>query len=138
LRASDEDRERVAERLRKAAGEGRLLTEELEERLEAAFSARTYGELDSVLADLPGRRIAVPEAPRQLTLMRSAVGVTIAVALAVAVIVAVVFVLTGVFAGWLLWLIAGWFVVGRRHRRCGRRARLQSGWSPPPRSGLSA
>ena len=54
LRASDADREHVAERLRHAAGEGRILAEELEERLEAVFSARTYGELDAVVADLPG------------------------------------------------------------------------------------
>jgi hypothetical protein len=54
LRASDADREQVAERLRHAAGEGRIVAEELEERLEAVFSARTYGELDAVVADLPG------------------------------------------------------------------------------------
>ena len=54
LRASDADRERVAEQLRQATTEGRLTAEELEERLHAAFAARTYGELDPVLADLPG------------------------------------------------------------------------------------
>jgi hypothetical protein len=53
LRASDADRERIAERLRNAASEGRLLAEELEQRLDAAFSARTYGELDPLVADLP-------------------------------------------------------------------------------------
>ena len=41
IRAADADRESVAERLRQASAEGRLLTDELEERLEAAFSART-------------------------------------------------------------------------------------------------
>src|SRR5437588_5413297 len=59
LRAADHDREAVAERLRKATAEGRLLAEELEERLGAAFSARTYGELEALVADLPwddGRR----------------------------------------------------------------------------------
>jgi hypothetical protein len=58
LRASDADRETVTERLRQAAGEGRLEPEELEDRLHAALRARTYGELDVVLADLPatGRR----------------------------------------------------------------------------------
>jgi hypothetical protein len=56
LRASDADREYVAERLRNAAGEGRLLAEELEHRLGTAFSARTYGELDAVVADLPRDR----------------------------------------------------------------------------------
>ena len=53
LRASDADREQTTERLRTAAGEGRLLTDELEHRIGAALSARTYGELDAVVADLP-------------------------------------------------------------------------------------
>jgi hypothetical protein len=53
MRASHEDREAVAERLREAAGEGRLDLEELEERLEKAFAAKTYGELEPLTADLP-------------------------------------------------------------------------------------
>lgn len=40
-----------------AGGEGRLLAEELEQRLEVAFHARTYGELDALVVDLP----AAPE-----------------------------------------------------------------------------
>ena len=54
LRASDADREKVAERLRQAATEGRLTADELEDRLHNAFSARTYGELEPLVADLPG------------------------------------------------------------------------------------
>lgn len=53
LRASDSDREQLAERLRCATAEGRLSANELEERLEVLFAARTYGELDALLADLP-------------------------------------------------------------------------------------
>jgi uncharacterized membrane protein len=55
-RASDADREQVAERLRHATAEGRLNTDELEERLQTLFGARTYGELDTLLADLPAGR----------------------------------------------------------------------------------
>ena len=58
LRASDADREQVAERLRHAAAEGRLLAEELEERLGTALSARTYGELDALVADLPSTSVS--------------------------------------------------------------------------------
>ncbi|MET9405551.1 DUF1707 domain-containing protein [Streptomyces sp. NPDC002935] len=54
LRASDADRERVAEQLRDALAEGRLDMEEFEERLEATYSARTYGELTPITRDLPG------------------------------------------------------------------------------------
>lgn len=56
LRASDSDREQVAERLRHATAEGRLSTEELEERLGALYASRTYGELDVLVADLPVSR----------------------------------------------------------------------------------
>jgi hypothetical protein len=53
LRASHEDRDRVVEMLRVAAGDGRLTAEELDERLEFALTARTYGELTALTADLP-------------------------------------------------------------------------------------
>ena len=53
LRISDEDRHAVAEVLRHAAGEGRIDLEELDERLEAAYAAKTYGDLVPITADLP-------------------------------------------------------------------------------------
>jgi Domain of unknown function (DUF1707) len=56
LRASDADREQVAERLRQATVEGRLSADELEGRLDALYSARTYGQLDVLVADLPAPR----------------------------------------------------------------------------------
>ncbi|WP_308315870.1 DUF1707 domain-containing protein [Streptomyces sp. CC228A] len=53
MRASDADREQVAERLREAAAEGRLEMTEFDERLDAAYRARTYGELAPLTRDLP-------------------------------------------------------------------------------------
>ncbi|MFF4508895.1 DUF1707 domain-containing protein [Streptomyces sp. NPDC001401] len=53
LRASHEDRDRVVDALRIAAGDGRLDAEELDMRLESALSARTLGELAQLTADLP-------------------------------------------------------------------------------------
>jgi hypothetical protein len=53
LRASHEDRDRVVELLRVAAGDGRLTADELDERLEAALTARTHGELAVLTSDLP-------------------------------------------------------------------------------------
>jgi uncharacterized RDD family membrane protein YckC len=53
LRASDRDRDEVAERLREAATEGRLTASELDDRLARALSAATYGELDTLTDDLP-------------------------------------------------------------------------------------
>jgi hypothetical protein len=60
LRASDTDRERVAEHLRDALAEGRLDMEEFEERLEATYKARTYGELTPITRDLPVAGITAP------------------------------------------------------------------------------
>jgi len=54
MRASDADRERVAEVLREAAGDGRLTMDELDERLGAAYAAKTYAELEPITHDLPG------------------------------------------------------------------------------------
>jgi uncharacterized protein DUF1707 len=56
LRASDADRERTAELLRRAAGEGRLDVDELEERLSSVYATRTQRELDKLVAD-----VVVPE-----------------------------------------------------------------------------
>jgi Domain of unknown function (DUF1707) len=56
-RAGDADREAVAERLRIAAGEGRIDLTELDERLGRAYGARTYRELDGLVADL-GERLS--------------------------------------------------------------------------------
>jgi hypothetical protein len=62
LRCSDVDRERVAEALRQAAGDGRLTLTELEERLDATFKARTYGDLQPITADLPQGPYPIPGA----------------------------------------------------------------------------
>jgi hypothetical protein len=53
IRVSDADRERVADRLREHFAEGRLSTDELDERIEATLSAKTFAELRRVTADLP-------------------------------------------------------------------------------------
>ncbi len=63
LRASHQDRDRVVEVLRVAAGDGRLTAEELDERLEAALTARTYADLAVLTRDLPARPGPAPAAP---------------------------------------------------------------------------
>ncbi|HEV2637305.1 MAG TPA: DUF1707 domain-containing protein [Actinocrinis sp.] len=52
-RVGYDEREAAAERLRIAAGDGRLTLDELEVRLDAALAARTYADLDEITADLP-------------------------------------------------------------------------------------
>ena len=53
MRAADADRDRVIEFLNVAYSEGRLSKDEYEDRLANAFSARTYADLDHIVADLP-------------------------------------------------------------------------------------
>lgn len=67
LRISDEDRHKVAELLRDAAGEGRIDLEELDERLEATYAAKTYGDLVPITIDLPAhpQQPATPVVPRE-------------------------------------------------------------------------
>ena len=60
LRASDTDRERVADRLREAAAQGQITLDELDERLETAYRAKTFGELAPVTADLPAASAPAP------------------------------------------------------------------------------
>jgi hypothetical protein len=64
MRASDADRDRISAVLREAHAEGRLPQEELLERLDAAYDARTYGELDRLVADLPPPHRALAPLPR--------------------------------------------------------------------------
>jgi hypothetical protein len=133
LRASDADREQVAERLRNAAAEGRLLAEELEHRLGAAFSARTYGELDALVADLPRDRAIRTVRHRPPMRLRPAtalallvlfpVALTLAAAAAVALAAlviawALVVTLAGVVLGPRARMLGSpWAIVGYRARR---------------------
>lgn len=69
LRASHEDRDRVVEVLQAAAGDGRLTTEEFDERLGVALTARTHGELARLTADLtavPGAGIGPAPKPKDV------------------------------------------------------------------------
>jgi hypothetical protein len=61
VRASDAEREDVSRQLSAHAAAGRLTPQELDEPLDAAYAARTYGELTRLLEDLP----AAPAAPAE-------------------------------------------------------------------------
>jgi hypothetical protein len=124
LRVSDADRDRVAERLRAAAGEGRLTADELEERLESAFSARTGAELEPLVADLPEPAGAPPRREPQSLWdsehVRAYVGVS--------VMLVVIWALTGADYFWPIWPILGWGIgvvadtSGRLRGPCRRRS----------------
>jgi Flp pilus assembly protein TadB len=126
LRASDADRDAVAERLRRAAIEGRLDPDELDERLDTALRAKTYGELDRLVADLPG----MPATPRRPQRSRQpqrkpAIGVAFAIALRVAFVLAVAVAVAVAVAATVAWwmLIALIWLVAHGSRGCSRHRR---------------
>jgi Domain of unknown function (DUF1707) len=102
LRAADADRERTAETLRAAAAEGRLSSEELEERLEVAFAARTEAELARLVEDLPAAPRPRPSArsPRHRGELRAF--------LATSALLLAIWALTGAGYFWPVWPILGW------------------------------
>lgn len=60
LRAADADRDRTAEVLRRAATEGRITFDELDERISRAYAAKTFADLEAVTSDLPGPGVKLP------------------------------------------------------------------------------
>ncbi len=110
----------MAERLRQATAEGRLLAEELEDRLGAVFAARTYGELDVIVADLPGPRGASPARTRDRSRPVARVRQLPAPALvllapaAIAMAVAAVVVVVTITAFWALVITIAWLALGHR------------------------
>lgn len=113
IRASDGDRELVAERLREATGEGRLLPAELEERLTVALRAQTHGQLAMLVSDLPssgGGERAVPIWARATLGVAGAVGVAAAAATA-----AMLFSLIAAVSA--IWMLLGRMLGGARERR---------------------
>ncbi|MFY2789047.1 DUF1707 domain-containing protein [Rhodococcus sp. KRD162] len=63
LRVSDAEREHVGQLLQRAVGQGMLSLGEFTERMDTALASKTRGELNSVLADLPGMQIAEQHRP---------------------------------------------------------------------------
>lgn len=104
LRAADADRDAVAETLREQHLAGRLDTDELQERIERCYAARSYADLDALLADLPrpepsaGARASSRRRPR-LSLIPLLPLLIVALALSHG------------RAVWLLVPLAFWFVV---------------------------
>jgi hypothetical protein len=132
LRASDADRDAVAERLRHAAVEGRLEPGELEERLHTALRARTYGDLDGLLGDLPAKPVRWE---RRRAGVAPVASVALVVAMRVVAVLAVLSVVVVVAAITMAWWLVGalvWLSLRagrgfRAHRLGGRRA-----WHQPP------
>jgi hypothetical protein len=142
LRASDADRDLIVARLHKAATEGRIASEELEQRVGAALKARTYGDLEQTVSDLPGSRPRARRPPARRTPAGWALGavranpmlilfaipvvaVTLAMMLAAAIIWMVLMVVVMILGGGRARAPRGTWMYTRRGR----------GFGPPRRGG---
>ena len=110
VRASDAERNAYADLLRRHHAEGRLDTDELEERLERCYAAKTRGQLDALTTDLPRRQLATRH-------RRGPIPRPLACLVAIAAIVTVSMA-TGAHVIWLVWALA-FFLFGPfgRHAR---------------------
>jgi len=112
LRASDAERERVVEALRHHATAGRLDADELEERLGAAYAARTRGDLIPITADLPAlRREAPPTAPRARRRLPD-----VSPLIAVSIMLIAIWALSGMGYFWPIWPIGAMALGAFKHR----------------------
>jgi hypothetical protein len=123
IRASDADRDSVVDRLRTASAEGRLAAHELEHRVSTALKAKTYGELDATVADLPGTQRERRPARRAAGVVRAHPALLL-VAIPIAMIV--VAAMVAIAALWAAVTIA-FFVVGH-NRRMTYRSPWAFGW----------
>jgi len=137
LRASDADRDAIVDELHAAATEGRIASDELEQRVSAALKARTYGELHETVADLPrpdrrGRapaRRSVPgwalatvrTNPWLILLAIPVLAVTFAMLLTAAVLLTVLAIVAFVVGGRLPVYRRAHWSYARRYRRPPRR-----------------
>ena len=105
LRASDAERERVAEVLQQHYGAGRLSNEDLSDRVEAAYAARTVSELDAVTADLPPSE---PPTRRQRGGLETSVRIHAGIYVVVNVMLIGIWAATGGGYFWPIWSLLGW------------------------------
>ena len=105
MRASEAEREATVRELRRHAAVGRLDVDELEQRVEAAFAARTYEELADLNDDLP----VLPEGD---------FGVHLRVFIAVQLLLVTIWAVTGAGYFWPMWPFMGWGIGVLVHGLC--------------------
>ncbi|MFZ0090649.1 MAG: DUF1707 domain-containing protein [Solirubrobacteraceae bacterium] len=123
LRVSDADRERLIAELNEHTVDGRLSTEDLEQRVQAAYAARTTGELDALRRDLPvtPRQAALDQRARRSRLTRRMVQETGGAAAAFVVCTAIWLAAGASAPFWPVWVLivvaitvvrSGWALYG--------------------------
>jgi Domain of unknown function (DUF1707) len=145
IRASDADRDRIVTALRENLADGRLTTEEFDERLDKALAAKTLGELEDLMADLPSTDISQRADPsldraegnppsrrdRSCPARRPAWGVLFTLG----VLVLVIWLISGAHASLsFLWVVAALAVLMIARRVTGGRARSERRSARPRRN----
>jgi Domain of unknown function (DUF1707)/2TM domain len=119
MRVSDADREQFVEALRQHHVDGRLTAEELADRTERAYAARTFGDLDALAADLPPLQSPAPaagppsgarppgarRAAAKAALLRTVLWFGM-----ISVVLLVVWAMTGADYFWPIWPILGFLI----------------------------
>ncbi|AYF78859.1 DUF1707 domain-containing protein [Nocardia yunnanensis] len=109
MRASDKDREQIVDRLRVAMDEGRITLHEFDSRLQQVYSAKTYGELEPVLSDLPVQRASSGRvAKREPSSVPVWVKIMWTPWVFVNLLVLVIWLATGAGYFWPIWVEAPW------------------------------
>lgn len=122
VRASDEERETTVTLLREHGATGRLDVDELEQRIGAAYQARTRGELATLLDDLP--RTPAVRAPRPARTPVRHRDHGWGIFMRVTVLLVVIWALSGAGYFWPIWVIA-WWGIALTMRSAPRRLRLR-------------
>jgi hypothetical protein len=128
LRASDAERERVADILRAAAADGRLTLEEADERLAVVYAAKLRDELNPVTADLPASGWPMPgRTPEAQAAGRRGLIGHIAVVIVITALLIVAWAASNAPFFWPIWPIAFLVFTVVRHAR-----RLRHPWVGGP------
>ena len=114
LRASDAERETDVTHLRASAGEGRLSVEELDQRIDEAYAAKTRADLAAITRDLP-------RAPRPRRDQRRELAEHVRSYVAVMALLVVIWALTGMGYFWPVWPALGWGIGIASHAASVRR-----------------
>ncbi|MEU8894584.1 DUF1707 domain-containing protein [Nocardia sp. NPDC048505] len=107
LRASDSDRQQIADQLRRAMDKGRLSLHEYDERLQQAYAAKTYGELAPLVSDLPAERGRPAQPAGQPRIPQWVVIMWIPWA-AVNLLMVIIWAATGLGYFWPFWVAVPW------------------------------
>jgi hypothetical protein len=129
LRVSDAERDRAADGLRRHASQGRLTVDELAERLERVYAARTGRDLGALVHDLPDLESGARRRRRGKAAFRTHLGWFAAVN----GLLVVLWALGGGGEFWPVWPLLGWGVGLGAHARCRPRGGADAYGSTRPR-----